>query len=249
MEFFLLIVITLITVFAYAYISGKNRRRQARRKIRSILSELKEKGEFDASQDYIPYSTNSYIAVDEGKKRFCFIYGNAMEIDYRSMIVDYKDIIESEIIEDNVQVMKTSRSSQIGGALVGGALAGGVGAIIGGLSGKQTTTNNKVRKLDLKVTIADIKTPVISLNFFNLAGEGIDRFSIAYKNEYEAATHWHGLISVAIREAENENVLPSKEESNKASVAEELTKLSVLLKDGLITREEFDTEKQKIMSQ
>ncbi|MMZ54734.1 hypothetical protein D1872_165610 [compost metagenome] len=231
-----------------AYIIGQNRKSNGTDRINEILKEVEAKG-LHISQHHISFNVRSCLAFDEENKKFCFIYGDPVSMGYNVKIVDYKDILESEIIEDNVQVMKTSRSSQIGGALAGGALAGGVGAIIGGLSGKQTTSNNKTRKLDLKVTIADTRNPVINFSLLNLPGEGISKHSSIYETEIKSAQHWHGLISVAIREAENENILPIREGDNKISVAEELTKLSVLLKDGLITREEFDTQKQKIMSQ
>ena len=72
------------------------------------------------------------ICVDEIKKKVAFIDGEK----YR--IYNYRDILSSEVLIDGNEVVKTSRTSQIGGALVGGILAGGVGAIIGGLSAEQT---------------------------------------------------------------------------------------------------------------
>jgi hypothetical protein len=74
-------------------------------------------------------------------------------------IFSYRDILESEVLEDGHSVTKTSRSSQLAGTLVGGLLLGGVGAIIGGLSGKKTT-HKKVTRIELKVVVNDTSHPI-----------------------------------------------------------------------------------------
>jgi len=107
--------------------------------------ELKD---YNFSQRFTSYDDNVTIMVDENAKKLCI--AEVSETNGSSEVYDYKDILESEIIEDGQTVTKTSRSGQIGGAIVGSLVAGGVGAIIGGLSAKQTS-NNEVNRVDLKI--------------------------------------------------------------------------------------------------
>lgn len=63
-------------------------------------------------------------------------------------IIDYKDIINFETIEDGEAIIK---SNGLGRAVVGGVLLGGVGAVVGAVTGskktKATITNLKIKLL------------------------------------------------------------------------------------------------------
>jgi len=121
--------------------------------------ELKD---YNFSQRFTSYDDNVTIMVDENAKKLCI--AEVSETNGSSEVYDYKDILESEIIEDGQTVTKTSRSGQIGGAIVGSLVAGGVGAIIGGLSAKQTS-NNEVNRVDLKIIANNTKNPLKLINF------------------------------------------------------------------------------------
>lgn len=91
---------------------------------------------FTPSQKVMDNDGNSGIAVDEGRKKVCLIKQSMGNIDLD--VLTYRDILSSEIFENGVTITKTARGNQLGGALIGGLALGGVGAIIGGLSGKIT---------------------------------------------------------------------------------------------------------------
>ena len=71
----------------------------------------------------------------------------------------------------------------------------------------------------------------------------------------EQARHWHGLIAVLIKTADNEDerqerIEPSSnvESSTQTSLADELSKLSDLRDKGVLSEEEFSTQKRKLLS-
>lgn len=140
---------------------------------------------------------NNSLSFSEKQEKICFIKENEVKEYY------FSDILESRIEENGESIIKTSRSGQIGGALVGGLLAGGVGAAIGGLSSEKKNIN-MVNQLDLVIVVDDIKQPMQKLNLFKSATKnGVSQTDKKYMESKEQAEHWHSLISVFIRRADN----------------------------------------------
>ena len=88
----------------------------------------------DQTKKLVSMKNDVALCIDEVKQKIYLFTNYYNEEKLRSYSL--KDLLQVEIIEDNVTITKTSRTSQVGGAIVGGMLAGGVGAVIGGLSGK-----------------------------------------------------------------------------------------------------------------
>lgn len=210
-------------------------------KIEHILRRIPD---FNLSQFFVSQDRKVGIAVDESVKRICIWANNASRIFYP------RDILELEIIEDGHSVNKISRGSQAGGAIIGGVLLGGAGAVIGGLSGKSKSAT-KVTTLYLKVIVNDTKNPVLIFKFMDVP-TGILKDSLVYKDALQRIYHWHGLLSVLIKQADKEiNAKQAKDASLSdvnVSVADELQKLATLLEKGVITQVEFDHQKAKILS-
>lgn len=163
-------------------------------------------------------------------------------------VVRYQDVLSSELFEDGDTITKTSRSSQICGALIGGLALGGVGAIIGGLSGKKVN-KDKVERIDLRLIVNDTKNPNHDLNFLD---DETSKGGFIYKGAIKEARHWYGLIEVIIKQADQDDGKLAKEEPNIASnsnhIADELEKLAQLYKDNILTKEEFEQQKKKLLS-
>ena len=164
---------------------------------------------------------------------------------------DFRDILSVEIVEDGHTITKTSRSSQVAGAILGGIVAGGVGAVIGGLSG-QTSSHNRVTRIDLKIIVNDTKSPIYTVNFLNLA---TTKGSWVYKPAMELANHWHALLSVLIKQADQEDKavatsqqVATQHGSQSISVADELKKLVDLRDAGVLSQAEFDAAKNKLLN-
>lgn len=265
------VVFTLPVIFAIlAMIFGNTEKAKKDHEDSINRFEDKIKKKFDEEKVEITqqYRTYNYsiVGLDENNQKVCFLdsdsemnlkdlnfFGAVTDnIQYSSRTFDYKDILEAEVIIDGETVTKTSRSSQIGGAILGGILAGGVGAVIGGLSGK-TASKEKVKSIQLKVIVNDIKNPLQIIPFLNETNS-IDRSNQKFINANKEVMHWHSLFKVIIdmadKEEKSNQVIQNNINDSKPTLntADEIRKLHDLLKEGIITQEEFDLQKKKIIS-
>ncbi|GED69771.1 hypothetical protein BRE01_34730 [Brevibacillus reuszeri] len=196
------------------------------------------------SQEYTGKDKNSSIILDENKKVVYLIKGETKRK------FTYQDILQSEILEDGIQSTSTSRTSQIGSALVGGLIAGVPGLIIGGLSGKQNTIN-KVKKIDLRIIVNDTNEPIFHLNFLEVEDTFVKKDHPSYQAAIKDANHWHNLISVLIRKADEEDRRNDKNNQQnfqtETNSIDQLVKLSSLLKEGMITEDEYNKQKKKLL--
>ncbi|EPD54150.1 hypothetical protein HMPREF1210_00135 [Paenisporosarcina sp. HGH0030] len=116
--------------------------------------------------------------------------------------ISYNDIIQVELMEDEESLIVTSRGSQLGGALVGGMLAGGVGALIGGLSGKQKQ-KREVKKIQLLATLDDLETPYLKMVIEEFDKPTPTNF-YPYPSKYEEALNWFKMMEVIIKRSEGQ---------------------------------------------
>ncbi len=116
---------------------------------------------------------------------------------YNAYIYTYQDIIGVEMIQnDGAIAQSTERGSQIGGTVVGGLLLGGVGAIIGGLSGKKES-NVEAKKLALRIVVNDIQDPFHMIEFFSCSNP-IKRSDLFGKKHFEEIEHWLYVLQIII---------------------------------------------------
>lgn len=173
---------------------------------------------FACSQKFYSDDRELVLAIDEDHKKICIIENqhNNMGIelsktfskfDYLTKIFDYDDILQTEVIEDDVTITKTSRSGQLGGALVGGLLAGGVGAIVGGL-GASTTSSSLVKKLQLQIVVNNTQKTFYRIPFFS-SKHALPKTNFQYKKALDNILHWYNILSYVIK-VEDENEVKSK---------------------------------------
>jgi hypothetical protein len=238
-DWIILIVVVGVGIAIIQVVVVSNRKRAMEQK----LSELDD---FEATQKIMGNDGSSGIAIDEGRKKACLIKQGPGEVVLD--VCSYRDILAAEIFEDGQTITKTSRTSQLGGTLIGGLALGGVGAIIGGLSGKQVSSQ-KPSRIDLRIAVNRTESPLHDINFMNTecAKDGI-----IYTLAMQQARHWHGLIAVLIRRADEEdkNAVVEKEtrpQLSSQSVSDELRKLVQLKAEGVLTEEEFAAQKVKLL--
>ena len=215
-----------------------------------LIDKFKKLENFEVSKGMISNDLKNGIAIDNKKNKFCILKNNDGNIN--TTIYTYKDLLESEILEDGQGTTKTSRGSQIGGVLIGGLVLGGVGAIIGGLSGKKTHID-KVNSIDLKVIVNDTNSPMIILNFFK-SKDGEEKSTPTYKSNIREIREWNSLLSVLIKKADEDdsknNIIEEEIKSadnQLISVADEIIKLKALKEEGIITEEEFQKQKDSVL--
>lgn len=222
--------------------------------VAAIITSNKQK-EIGASIAALPGFTATYefrgadgangIAIDEPNGKVCLLRRDRGIVTNR--VVTYRDIISAELVEDGETITKTVRSSQIGGALVGGLLLGGVGAVIGGLSGKRVE-KGKVKRIDLRLVVNDSARPTHDVCF--LATE-TNRDGFVYRTSAGQAQQWLARMDVLIRRAERQEASSGQQQAEKPvalSRSDELTKLVRLLNARILTYPEFDAREAKPLS-
>lgn len=193
--------------------------------------------DFKADNYYLSPTSGQSIGFDNTRKKICFL-----DRQQNPFVYDYSKILQSEIIVDGETILKQSTTGTIGRSILGGVLSGGVGAIIGGTTGTKTQTQN-ISSIDLKVIINDTKTPVFKINFLNLKTK---KGSFIYKKAYGEVENWHGILSGLIRQGNTESENTKKEPEN-ISVADEIKKMRELLDSGVLTNDEFEKQKTKLL--
>lgn len=240
-----IIVILLLLPFIIAIFIGSEETNKRRDQMTDALVGIPD---FTATQHVFGSNLKTGLALDETKNKICLITRKD-NISHR--LITYKDLISAELFEDGISVTKTARTSQVGGALVGGLMLGGVGAIIGGLSGK-TVTTDKVERIELRLTINDTSNPLHDVTFMELADK---KDGIRYKAANQEARKWLGIMDVLIKRADIEARATLLEDNAReqipvrTSIADELRKLADLRSAGILTEEEFQTQKRIALSQ
>lgn len=159
----------------------------------------------------------------------------------------FRDILSSEVYEDGNSIIKASRTSQAASALLGGFMFGETGAVIGGLSGKKRNINT-IGRIEVNIVVNNTQSPRFSLVLLDQKNE-IPKTNPLYKKSAEIANEVNALMSVLIKRADSETQqkdIPSTSVSSQ-SIADELTKLSKLVEEGHISKDEFAVLKAKLL--
>lgn len=218
------------------------------KQIKDMVPGIKD---FKLSQEFMSVDKESYIALDETNKKICIIYNQETntepllsknEYNYKCEIFFYKDILQSTILHDSFTVTSSSRTDIIGRASLGRSMAGNTGAIIGGLSASRTTLD-LIKKVQLLIVVNNMSTPFHRITFENFP-KGITKDNIMFKSVDNEITHWHAMLSFLIKQVDETDKPPN---ANQISVADELLKLSSLLRDNLITEDEFKQQKIRLL--
>ena len=170
-------------------------------------------------------------------------------------IFNYSDIIEVSYEENGSQLYTKSAGRTIGGAIVGGVLMGGAGAVVGGLSGA-SKQNKEIKNMDIKILLRSTSRTSCVLHFKDVdrvlkTKDDADRrlYETYVKNDNQAKD----VLSVIIDNAKQAStpiaqpiaqpvVAPAS-----SSVADELAKLAKLKAKEILTDEEFQAQKSKLL--
>jgi hypothetical protein len=240
------VVVALMVIVA---IGGKIADKSANQRLEEKINAVPN---FSVTQEFVgrELSGREYgILVDENRRKIALVEGSIDDIEIR--VIGYRDLISSEVFVDGDTVARTKRSSQIGGALIGGLAFGGVGAVIGGLSGK-TVSSDEVGEVGLRIIINDTARPLYVIYF--MRGKRESKASMSYQRAIGQANHWHALVAAIIKSEDSKDDCQVKEGVSSLSrmsgdfyLADELSKLSELRDKGVLTEDEFMAQKQKLL--
>lgn len=174
-----------------------------------------------------------YTCDDRVKNSFMmFLRHNIIYAESR--IVPFEQLSGCEIIDEagtryhlTSDAVIGNNGSVIGRSIAGGILAGSTGAVIGGLSANtnkptsyQTTTHHYFALINL----TDLNNPIIRVD----CGEG----------GRDKAEEIRAIVM---------NITRNHNKPSSLSIADELNKLSVLMEQGVISQEEFNKLKEKLL--
>lgn len=167
-------------------------------------------------------------------------------------VLRYSDIVSISYEENGSDVFNKS----LGGAVVGGLLFGGVGAIVGGNTAK-AKQNKEVRNMSIKILLKSTSDSAIILKIYEVGKDG----SVLETKRDADRMHYEGLmkevsgikdifsiiIDIVDKNIAMQKAAPVTPLLSSASVADELTKLAKLKESGILSEEEFQAQKSKLL--
>ena len=170
----------------------------------------------------------------------------------RIFVHRYSDIVSIAYEENGTDVFNKS----IGGAVAGGILFGGVGAIVGGSTAK-AKQNKEVSKMSIKILLKSTTNPTIILPIYEAGKDGslIETKNAADKMHYEGLLKevsgikdvFSIIIDIVDRNIKVHQVT-ARVQNTSNSVADELSKLADLKAKGILTEDEFNLQKSKLLN-
>jgi Short C-terminal domain len=164
--------------------------------------------------------------------------GLEIKVDYvftSTRIGLFPEQIDFFVIEPQKQIVEKKGKSIVGRALVGGILLGPVGAIVGGMTG----IGNK----DVRVTQVD---NILSIKLND--PDTILTFSVDNKYYNDVESYLQKFFKEKYKHPEEFETSQPTEKAVSVSVADELMKLKSLVDQGILTEQEFQTQKQKLLN-
>jgi|APEBP8051072266_1049373.scaffolds.fasta_scaffold07282_2 hypothetical protein len=245
--FWLLIIgfFGIVIFFIVAVIKSYKENKIKQEKVRSILNFSFEEKLDDYIQIGITGKSGGYNPQDILKHTFFLVFNESM---FRFAIIEILDgaLNANEKIEirsyktsENIieeQISTTKTKGRIGRAVVGGALFGGVGAVVGGLTGKsETVTETEIVDYSITVRVDTYHDEIRKFGFTvdpRVAEKWVLRFEKAITTNKEKSGQNHSVSN---------RLIP-------ISIADEISKLKELQFNGIISEAEFENQKQKLLN-
>jgi hypothetical protein len=223
----------------------KNRQKEEKKRLKQEAKEKRKKEEQakiekNRARSELFHKTKSpaYLLLDEEHKLFKISkMGNLLE-NFR--VFSYDELQDYEIYENGSSVSKGGISA--GRAIVGGALAGPAGLLLGGLSGKKKM-DSVCDRLSVKFTTNGLHGGVHEIKLITQATK---KDSFSYKSSVKIADEIIYTFDTILQEQNKINNTTTTTNDN-LSVADELLKLKSLVDSGLLTQEEFESQKTKLL--
>ncbi|EHQ25284.1 hypothetical protein [Mucilaginibacter paludis] len=169
--FFLFFLVVVVLIVTQGLKKGKDNK-LAKQQFENLASGIPG---FKTDKSFTHQNGACFIALDNSSKRLILakklsnadmmmakLHNKVNPVLISHTVVNYDDVIKTEIIADG----QTVSSKSISRALVGGLMFGVAGAVVGGTSGTTTFSKN-VNSITLKLLINDVLNPSYELPFFN----------------------------------------------------------------------------------
>lgn len=188
----------------------------------------------------------SELDIDEVHKGFRIKSG------LHANVYQYQDLLSFELEEDN----ETVSSGGVGRAIAGGVLFGPGGAVVGAMTGKKRT-KNYCESMQVRISLKCADPDVVYLTFIE---KKTKTKSSDYKKAVDAATKCMTALEQVAAEVGREddagrNAASAAQGTRQleqavpegGSAADEILKYKQLADAGIITQEEFEQAKRKLL--
>jgi len=224
-----------------------------------IRMEIERVDGLSVSYSYVSEDGKTGIVIDENQRVMRLYQAHGNEITSKDH--SFGNLLAVELLQSGQTVTKVSRSSQTGNAILGGLLLGGTGALVGAFTGN-SISDQKVNRIDVQLTLNDIDEPVFRLNFM-VTPDSVG--TATHAADLELANKWMGRFKVIIKVADEGDEGYRSTTVGRASfsapttasymginqvtsVADELRKLSDLVREGVLSDDEFNTRKTRLLN-
>lgn len=210
--------------------------------------------DFISSQRFIGCDAETAFAVDERTNRICLATAGTPAT---TRLIDYRDLLEVELVEDGIVIAKSARASRLRGVVMGGTdplrtdlLRPGEVPVNRGLN---PVPPGKVREIVLRFTVNDAQRPMHAVKCMNSETQRTDSNYLRIMNDARAKHVWFtSLLEKAELDEAAETSVAARTAAAAASanlsVADELQKLAQLHRDGVLNDAEFAAEKSRILT-
>lgn len=191
---------------------------------------------------------NDYAFITDDKNEFVSIVTPT-----KIHVLRYSDIVSISYEENGSDVYNKS----LGGAVVGGLLFGGVGAIVGGNTAK-ATQNKVIKIMSIKILLKSTSDSTIILKIYEAGPDGNiletkkDADRMHYEGLMKEVTGIKDIFSIILdmvdKKIAQQKSVPVMQPVASTSVADELVKLAKLKESGILSEEEFNAQKAKLLS-
>lgn len=224
----IIIVIIVLTVLFLLILGSVTQNKETRSKIQQQMVKtdaLLNEQQIRISKDIKYYMLNDIqtvrIVVDADNRNI-----HIFDLHGNHLIIPFDRLMGCDVFQDKQVVGGIKR------AVVGGLLAGGAGAVVGTM-----TAQSKITSMNLIIYQDDLQTPQIPIGLI-VDGYGDIQRATAFANEVIST------FNVIIKQEEAKS---SASTSNALIETDQLRKLKDLLDEGIITQEEFEEKKRKIL--
>lgn len=170
------------------------------KKLSNSLKESLEEYKFNYTDSYITQDFLSGIAINTDNDKIAILTRPNNKSKFQLDEINFSDILESKVLEDNLTITSSSKGGLIGGAAVGGMIAGGVGAIIGGLSGNKVSSDS-VLSMTLEIVVNDLSNPLHEIKFL-YSPTPIKKNTVFYKQTHSDINKWYKILTVVMKRNE-----------------------------------------------
>ena len=185
---------------------------------------------------------NSYfVATDEAQKKVFYVDG-----DGKTLLFDYKDVVSVDVnVDGETTVLKKSLAESTVGAFAGDLLIGGkYGSFIGALAAGNST-DRRINKIIVHVLLRNQSVQSLVLECYcggelGHHGESYITYLTRYNEQSKIAQDVYDMFSLIIDTV-------AQEEKKSESPVQALKELAELHEKGVVTDEEFEELKKKII--